>query len=137
MSEFPTDLERKVASSLLLLSTDPVLSSPSRSGSEKKSVEKSKRNCHDSLSLSLVSTGSRSCGSSLSSDGSSQKSNDRGFKINSMDVTYHLFKLKPVKKRRSKVFWSSINLKNPVFDLSICSDDSKEESCLSSKWRNK
>ncbi|XP_010527533.1 PREDICTED: uncharacterized protein LOC104804865 [Tarenaya hassleriana] len=127
MSEFPSDLEGKVASSLLLLSTEPVFSSPSRLGHEKNMVVEGKSHGLDSLSLSCASIGSRSCGSSLSSDGSSQKSSDRDFEINSILV------IKPVKKRRSTVIWTAINLKNPVLGLCKQSDDdSKEESCLSS-----
>lgn len=42
------------------------------------------------LSLMLGSTGSRSCASALSSDGSFGKSNDRGFKINYSGDPFHL-----------------------------------------------
>lgn len=46
------------------------------------------------LSLTLGSTGSRSCGSALSSDGSFGKSEDRGFKINYTGDPFHLVNFK-------------------------------------------
>ncbi|AEE79655.1 unnamed protein product [Arabidopsis thaliana] len=140
MATYPSVIERTVASSLLLLSYGPVFFSPKRS----ESVEESsyvRKWCHEgssNLSLMLGSSGSRSCGSALSSDGSFGMSEDREFKINYTGDPFRLMNFKTARKRRSQVIWGSFNFKpthlkmNPVCDvLSTCSVDSKDESCLS------
>ncbi|KAL1225573.1 hypothetical protein V5N11_019309 [Cardamine amara subsp. amara] len=140
MMEFPTAIERTVASSLLLLSYGSVYFSPTRSGSVEESsyVRKWCDEGSSSLSLTLGSTGSRSSGSALSSDDSFGKSEDRRFKINYTGDQFHLVNFKTARKRRSQVIWGSFNIKpkqstmNPACDLlSTCSVESKDESCLS------
>ncbi|XP_024004179.1 uncharacterized protein LOC18027810 [Eutrema salsugineum] len=74
-----------------------------------------------SLSLSFVTTGTRSCDSSISNNDSSRKRSEGD-----------IMNFKIAKKLRTKVIWSSADLKptkNPEFDA--LSSDSKEESCLS------
>ncbi|CAH2063834.1 unnamed protein product [Thlaspi arvense] len=140
MAEFPSAIETTVASSLLLLSYGPAFFSPTRSGSVEESSYVSKW-CDEgssNLSLMLGSTGSRSCGSALSSDGSFGNSDDRGFKFNYTGDRFHLMDFKTARKRRSQVIWGSFNSKpthlmmDSVCELSTCSVDSKDESsCLS------
>ncbi|CAA7060590.1 unnamed protein product [Microthlaspi erraticum] len=140
MAEFPCAIERTAASSLLLLSYGPVFFSPTRSGSVEESSYVSKWCDEGSSNLSLIlgSTGSRSCASAVSSDGSFGKSNDSGFKINYSGDPFHLVNFKTPRKRRSQVICESFNSKptqvkmNSACDLSTCSVDSKDESsCLS------
>ncbi|KFK34978.1 hypothetical protein AALP_AA5G218600 [Arabis alpina] len=142
MMEFPSTIERTVASSLLLLSYGPVFFSPTRSESvdESSNVKKWCDEGSSNLNLMLGSnrSGSRSCGSDLSSDSSFGKSNDRGFKIDYTGDRFHLVNFKTVRKRRSQVIWGSFNIKpkhlmmNSACDLSTYSIDSKDESsCLS------
>ncbi|CAN8254405.1 unnamed protein product [Cochlearia groenlandica] len=139
MTEFPSTTERTVASSLLLLSYGPVLFSHTRS----RSVEDSscvKKLCNEGSLMLGSNTGSRSCGSDLSSDGSFANRNDLGFKFdfNGGDP-FRLVDFKTARKRRSQVTWGSMSynkaensMMNHVYDLSTCSVDSKEESsCLS------
>ncbi|KAF8094405.1 hypothetical protein N665_0364s0026 [Sinapis alba] len=125
MTEFPSSIEREVASSLLLLlSSDPVsFSSPSsdRSGSE----EENHFLCGEikgQVSMSFVST--RSCDSVLSnSDGSSsyRKSSEDDF-----------MNFKIARKRRTNVVYSSVDSKAVKHSKNREFDDlSKEESCLS------
>ncbi|VVB06041.1 unnamed protein product [Arabis nemorensis] len=100
MVEFPSTIERTVASSLLLLSYGPVFFSPTRSESVEESSYVSKWCDEGSSNLSLRlgsnGSGSRSCGSDLSSDGSFGKSNDHGFKINYTGDPFHLVNFKRV-----------------------------------------
>ncbi|XP_010504673.1 PREDICTED: uncharacterized protein LOC104781651 isoform X1 [Camelina sativa] len=140
MAEYPSAIERAVASSLLVLSYGPVFFSPTRSESVEESsyVRKWCDEGSSNLSLKLGSSGSRSCGSALSSDGSFGKSDDRGFNINYTGDPFHLVNFKTARKRRSQVIWGSFNFKpthlmmNPASDLlSTSSVDSKDESCLS------
>ncbi|CAA7060191.1 unnamed protein product [Microthlaspi erraticum] len=71
-----------------------------RSGSVEESSYVSKWCDEGSSNLSLIlgSTGSRSCASAVSSDGSFGKSNDSGFKINYSGDPFHLvnFKVRPL-----------------------------------------
>ncbi|XP_024012960.1 uncharacterized protein LOC18019950 isoform X2 [Eutrema salsugineum] len=140
MTKFPSTIERTVASSLLLLSYEPMFFSPTRSGSVEESsyVRKWCDEGSSNLSLMLGSTGSRSCVSALSSDGSFGNGNDRGFKIDYTGNQFHLLDFKTARKRRSQVIWGSFNIKptqlmmDSVCDLSTCSVDSIDESsCLS------
>ncbi|KAF8102137.1 hypothetical protein N665_0201s0421 [Sinapis alba] len=130
MTEFPSPTERTVASSLLLLSYGPVFISPTRSRSVEESSYESKwcdEGLTSNLSLVLGSTGSGSCGSALSSDGS-----DREFEIDYAGDRFHLMNFKIARKRRSQVTWGSFDFVNSVCNLSTCSVVSKEESsCLS------
>ncbi|CAH2058470.1 unnamed protein product [Thlaspi arvense] len=125
MSEFPSSIDREAASSLLLLSSGPFFfsSSSDRSGSEGKNFSVGESYGEGGLSLSFVSTGTRSCDSAISNNGSSRKSSEDGF-----------MNFKIAKKRRTSVIWSSADLqpthsKDPEFDDR--SSDSREESCLS------
>ncbi|VVB03049.1 unnamed protein product [Arabis nemorensis] len=127
MNEFPSSIDREVASSLLLLSSGP--SSSDRSGSEGKTVSVSESYGQGSLSLSLsfVSSETRSCESVLSNNVSYRKRSE-----------YDFMNFKIAKKSRTNVIWSSVdskptNSKNHELDdnLSKCSSNSKEESCLS------
>ncbi|KAJ0262488.1 hypothetical protein HA466_0054080 [Hirschfeldia incana] len=122
-TEFPSSIEREIASSLLLLSSDQVLfSTPSvRSGSE----EENRSLCggiNGQVSMSFAST--RSCDSAISNSGSS-------YRKKSSEDDFMNFKI--AKKRRTNVVYSSVDTKaakhskkNLEFD-----DLSKEESCLS------
>ncbi|CAA7057144.1 unnamed protein product [Microthlaspi erraticum] len=128
MIDSPSSIDREVAASLLLLSSEPLLFSSSRSGSEGKCISMRESYGQGSLSLSFASTETRSCESALSNSGSSRKSSESDF-----------MNFKIAKKRRTNVIWSSDDMepthskKNPYEfdDLSKCSSDSKEESCLS------
>ncbi|KFK37019.1 hypothetical protein AALP_AA4G201700 [Arabis alpina] len=125
MNQFPSPIDREVASSLLLLSSTPLFSASSsdRSESEGKFISVSDSYDQGSLSLSFVSTETRSCESVLSNNGSYRKRSK-----------YDFMDFKIAKKRRTNVIWSSIDSKaTHEFDdnLSKCSNDSKEESCLS------
>ncbi|RID70086.1 hypothetical protein BRARA_C02136 [Brassica rapa] len=117
MTEFPSSIEREVASSLLLLlSSDPILfSTPS---SDRSGSEEGNRSLCDEIdgkaSMSLVSK--RSCDSAISNSGSSYRKRSEDDFMN--------FKI--ARKRRTNVVYSSVDSKNLEID-----DLSKEESCLS------
>ncbi|XP_023639039.1 uncharacterized protein LOC17886760 isoform X2 [Capsella rubella] len=140
MADYPSPMEKAVASSLLHLSYGPVFFSPTRSESVEESsyVRKWCDEGSSNLSLMFGSSGSRSCGSALSSDGSFGKVEDRGFIINYTGDPFQLVNFKTARKRRSQVIWGSFSSKpthsvmNPACDLlSTSSVDSKDESCLS------
>ncbi|KAL0844743.1 hypothetical protein Bca101_017989 [Brassica carinata] len=124
MTEFPSSIEREVASSLLLLYSDSILvSSPSsdRSGSE----EEDHSLCGEidgQVRTSFAST--RSCDSVLSNDASSsyRKSSEDDF-----------MNFKIARKRRTNVVYSSVDSKAVKHSKkSLEFDDlSKESSCLS------
>ncbi|CAN6978670.1 unnamed protein product [Brassica oleracea var. botrytis] len=122
MTEFPSSIEREVASSLLLLSSDPIVfSSPSsdRSGSE----EGNRSLCGEidgQVSMSFVSK--RSCDSAISNSGSSYRKRSEDDFMN--------FKI--ARKRRTNVVYSSVDSKLVTHSKNLEIDDlSKEESCLS------
>ncbi|KAF3545490.1 hypothetical protein DY000_02002324 [Brassica cretica] len=94
MTEFPSSIEREVASSLLLLSSDPIVfSSPSsdRSGSE----EGNRSLCGEidgQVSMSFVSK--RSCDSAISNSGSSyRKRSEDDFMNFKMVKGLHFYRL--------------------------------------------
>ncbi|CAK7342582.1 unnamed protein product [Dovyalis caffra] len=142
MLRFPSPVECTVASALLLLSNTTPLSPPPLKlrvdGEEKKKSAKERSDRTSSSeeeSLSLVSSGSKSCFSSLTSDGSSFKE-IRGRKLRSVAVVSrcHEMKLKVARKKRSKVDWSSGHQKSvmlsPPEEEAAASTESG--SCLSS-----
>ncbi|KAL0711162.1 hypothetical protein Bca4012_018140 [Brassica carinata] len=139
MTEFPSSIEREVASSLLLLYSDSILvSSPSsdRSGSE----EEDHSLCGEidgQVRTSFAST--RSCDSVLSNDASSsyRKSSEddfMNFKVAFIIIIINLIWISRfVRKRRTNVVYSSVDSKAVKHSKkSLEFDDlSKESSCLS------
>ncbi|XP_018464037.1 uncharacterized protein LOC108835255 [Raphanus sativus] len=126
MTEFPSSIEREVASSLLLLlSSDPILfSSPSsdRSGSEGENRSLCGE-INGQVSMSFVST--RSCDSVLSNNASSsyRKSSEDDF-----------MNFKISRKRRTNVVYSSVDskaVKHSKKNLEFDELSKEEESCLS------
>ncbi|KAH0889921.1 hypothetical protein HID58_052350 [Brassica napus] len=122
MTEFPSSIESEVASSLLLLSSDPIVFS-SRSSDRSGSEEGNRSLCGEidgQVSMSFVSK--RSCDSAISNSGSSYRKRSEDDFMN--------FKI--ARKRRTNVVYSSVDSKLVTHSKNREIDDlSKEESCLS------
>ncbi|XP_022737284.1 uncharacterized protein LOC111290207 [Durio zibethinus] len=123
MASFPSPLERAVASTLLLLSTKLIsCCDGERKGKPSMSDER--------LSL-MLSTESKSCTSSLTTDQLSSRK--QKLRIIPAVARCHEIKLKVVKKRCSKIYRSSNNWKISSFNSLISSNiATAETSCLSS-----
>ncbi|XWS66349.1 hypothetical protein CRYUN_Cryun05aG0191700 [Craigia yunnanensis] len=126
MASFPSPLERTVASALLLLSTPPSKLISCCDGERKGKTSMSE----ERLSL-MLSTESRSCTSSLTTDQFSSRK--QKLRVIAAVARCHEIKLNVVKKRRSKIYRSSDNRKISSLKSLISSNmATAETSCLSS-----
>ncbi|CAK9182401.1 unnamed protein product, partial [Ilex paraguariensis] len=130
MEAFPSQLERTVASALLLLSTTPPI------------CKSKSNNCSESLMLSTSKSNSKSCGSSssvtTSDDCSSAEVRAHELQMVAVVARCYEMKLKVVRKRRSKSsFWISDHQKltsgtpEPTVSENV-SEITEASSCVSS-----
>ncbi|XVE75613.1 hypothetical protein DITRI_Ditri12bG0107100 [Diplodiscus trichospermus] len=125
MASFPSPLERTAASALLLLSTPPS-NLTSGDGERKGKTSMSE----ERLSL-MLSTESKSCNSSLTTDQLSSRK--QKLRIIAAVARCHDIKLKVAKKRRTRMYRSSDNRKISSFKSLFSSNrGTAETSCLSS-----
>ncbi|XP_011048123.1 PREDICTED: uncharacterized protein LOC105142268 [Populus euphratica] len=111
MHPFPSPVECTVASALLLLSNTTPISPPSNLGVDgKKSVKErsDRKRSSEEESLSSVTSGSKSCVSSLTSDVSSFKE-IRAHKLRIVAFVSRCHEMKPevARRKRSEVSWIS------------------------------
>ncbi|OAY40433.1 uncharacterized protein LOC110623756 isoform X1 [Manihot esculenta] len=137
LSLFPSPLERTVASALLLLSNTKPLS-PSPEFGFDGGTDKALREGSESKSSSEEISSSKSHSSSLTSDNDSSKEirAAHNLRIVAVVARCHEMKFKVVRKRRTKVIWSS-DSEHPEVVLALpatvsSKSESTEASCLSS-----
>ncbi|KAJ6363423.1 hypothetical protein OIU78_003572 [Salix suchowensis] len=138
MHPFPSPDECTVASALLLLSSTTPLSPPSNLGVDVKKYVKArsdgKGSC-DEESWSSVTSGSKLCVSSLTSDASLFKE-IRAHKLRIVAIVSRCYEMKPkvARRKRSKVNWSSGHQRTVVVAPPEKAAEASTESgsCLSS-----